>query len=164
LETEFRMTDVTAVRRAVDRLLSGAPGPLLDLLAEDVAFEVTGGGDMTSLKDRGRRPVMDYFTALGGLEASWQIDYTRKGRQVIAWGKGECEFALLFDLSDGMITRFQVIDDLSLFVRRGASPRLHEPGTVMRRGSPHSPPAWCHNRRARPGARAVGQVTPAQSL
>ena len=39
------MDDMIAVRRAVDRLLAGDLEPLLDLLAEDVRFEVAGGGD-----------------------------------------------------------------------------------------------------------------------
>ena len=123
------MNDMIAVRRAVDRLLAGALGPMLDLLAEDVEFEVAGGGDVPGCrKDSGKQPVVDYFTALGGVVAFWQVDYTATGGQVIAWGKesftvehceleGECEFAMVFDLSEGMITRFLVIEDLSSFIR-----------------------------------------------
>jgi hypothetical protein len=39
------MDDLTVVRRAVERLLAGAIGPLLDLLADDVELEVADGGD-----------------------------------------------------------------------------------------------------------------------
>jgi hypothetical protein len=127
------MNDITAVRRAVDRLLGRDLGPMLDLLAENVEFEVATGGDVPGCrKDSGRQPVVDYFTPLGGLVAFWQIDYTATGQQVIAWGKesftiehceleGECEFAMVFDLSEGMITRFLVIEDLPSFIRGGDS-------------------------------------------
>jgi hypothetical protein len=127
------MDDMTAVRLAVDRLLGGDLGPMLDLLAEDVEFELAGGGDSPGYrKDWGKHAVADHFTALGELVAFWQIDYGAVDGQVIAWGKesftvehseleGACEFALVFDLSRGMITRFMVIEDLTSFFRRGGS-------------------------------------------
>jgi ketosteroid isomerase-like protein len=116
--------DMIALRRAVDRLLAEDLDPLLELLAEDVEFEVAGGGDLPDpASGSGRQAVVDYFSALGGLVAFWQIDYGATGGQVIAWGKesftldrsgldGGCEFALVFDLADGMITRLVVIEDL----------------------------------------------------
>ena len=125
------MDDMTAVRRAVDRLLAGALGPLLDLLAEDVELELATGGDVPACsKEAGKQPVVDYFSALGGLVAFWQIDYTAAGEQVIAWGRerftvehceleGGCEFALVFELSDGVIGRLLVVEDLPAFVRGG---------------------------------------------
>jgi ketosteroid isomerase-like protein len=123
----------TAVRRAVDRLLAGALGPLLDLLAEDVELELATGGDVPACrKEAGKQPVVDYFSALGGLVAFWQVDYTATGGQVIAWGResftvehceleGGCEFALVFALSEGKITRLLVIEDLPCFMRGGGS-------------------------------------------
>lgn len=125
------MDDMTAVSRAVDRLLAGALAPMLDLLEDDVEFEVAGArGAPGWRKESGRRPVAEYFTALGGLVAFWQMDYSARGRQVIAWGhesftvehcelEGGCEFALVFELDAGRITRFQVIEDLRRFMRRG---------------------------------------------
>lgn len=127
------MDDMTAVRRAVDRLLGGDLGPMLDLLGEDVELEVAGGGDSPERsKAWGKQAVADHFTALGELVAFWQIDYGARDGQVIAWGKesftvehcgleGGCEFALVFDLSGGLITRFLVIEDLPSFYRRGGS-------------------------------------------
>ena len=128
------MDEMTAVRRAVDRLLAGELAPLLDLLAEDVEFEVAGGGDEPGLQARSRasRRWRTISRALGGLVAFWQMDYTARGEQVIAWGKesftvehcgleGGCEFALVFDLSGGRITRLQVIEDLRAFMRGGGS-------------------------------------------
>jgi hypothetical protein len=130
---EFSMDDITAVRRAVDRLLGGDLGPMLDLLAEGVEFEVAGGGESPqSTKDWGKQAVADHFTALGELVAFWQIDYGAVDGQVIAWGtesftaegcglEGACEFALVFDLARGRVTRFQVIEDLTSFFRLGGS-------------------------------------------
>jgi ketosteroid isomerase-like protein len=127
------MDEMTVVRRAVDRVLAGELGPLLDLLAEDVEFEVAGGGDLPArTKEWGKRAVVEYFAALGQLVAFWQMDYSSTGEQVIAWGKesftvehceieGGCEFALAFDLSGGFIARFLVIEDLPAFMRRGCS-------------------------------------------
>jgi hypothetical protein len=129
---EFPMDDMTAVRLAVDRLLGGDLGPMLDLLAADVEFEVAGAEIRPNRKDWGKEAVADHFTGLGELVAFWQIDYGAVDGQVIAWGKesftvehsgleGACEFALVFDLSRGMITRFLVIEDLTSFFRRGGS-------------------------------------------
>ena len=120
------MNDMTAaVRRAVDRLPEGALGPMLDLLAEDVEFEVAGGGDEPGrTKEVGKQAVVDYFTTIGGLVAFWELDYTATAGQVIAWGKesftvehvgleGGCEFALVLEHFRGTITRFLVIEDLA---------------------------------------------------
>ena len=131
------MDDMTAVRRAVDRLLGGDLGPMLDLLAEDVEFEVEEGGDAPERRRAwGRQAVVDHFAALGELVAFWQIDYGAVDGQVIAWGKesftvegcgleGGCEFALVFDLARGRIQRFLVIEDLRRdprSLRYGGSP------------------------------------------
>jgi hypothetical protein len=143
----FPLDDMIAVRRAVDRLLGGDMGPMLDLLAEDVEFEVAGGGDSPEYRrDSGRQAVADHFTALGELVAFWQIDYGAEDGQVIAWGKesftaepcgleGGCEFALVFDLSRGMIRRFLVIEDLRSFARRfphARRPARRLPSTLAR--------------------------------
>jgi hypothetical protein len=127
------MKDTIDLRRAVDRILLGDLDPMLDLLAADVEFCVAVGGDEpTCLDDSGKQPVVDYFTALRGLVTFWQMDYTARADQLIAWGKesfaienceleGGCEFALVFDLADGLITRFMVVEDLSSFIRGGGS-------------------------------------------
>jgi hypothetical protein len=106
---------------------------MADLLAEDVQFEVAGGGDSPEYRsDSGKQAVVDYFTALGELVAFWQIDYGEENGQVIAWGResfraepcgleGACEFALVFELSRGRIRRFLVIEDLMSFFRRSGS-------------------------------------------
>ena len=39
------MDELTAVKGAVDGLVSGALAPLIELLAKDVEFEVASGGD-----------------------------------------------------------------------------------------------------------------------
>jgi ketosteroid isomerase-like protein len=119
------MDKLTAVSGALDRLPAGALGPLLDLLAEDVEFEVASGGDVRECrKDSGKQAVVDYFAALGGLVAFWQMEYSALGGRVIAWGdesftvdgcelEGGTEFALVLDFRHDMVTRLLVIEDLS---------------------------------------------------
>jgi len=139
VKLEASMENTTAVRTAVDQLLAGNPGPLLDLLADDVELEVADGGDPAgNHTDSGRAAVAGYFTGLGGLPAFWQMDYTAAGEQVIAWGterftldgcglEGACEFALVFEMDDGAISRLLVVEDLRSFVPATASapsPRL----------------------------------------
>lgn len=139
LRLQISTEDLTAVRRAVDRLLAGELEPLLGLLADDVQLEVADGGDAVELtRESGRQAVADYFTALGGITAFWQLDYTAAGEQLIAWGKerftievceleAACEFALVFDLEDGAITRLLVVEDLRAFVRGATADRWAEP-------------------------------------
>jgi ketosteroid isomerase-like protein len=147
------MDDMTAVRRAVDRLLGGDLGPMLDLLAEGVEFEVEEGGDSPARRmDWGKQAVAAHFAALGELVAFWQIDYGAVDGQVIAWGKesftvegcgleGECEFAFVFDLDGGRITRFLVIEDLT----RAGKDIL----TIGSRRLPRSMPMLRHAERGR---------------
>lgn len=123
------MDDVAVVRQAVDRLLEGEVAPLLALLTTDVGLEVACAGDESeSATAWGKQAVADYFTALGGLKAFWQLDYTATGEQVIAWGtesftvegcelQGGCEFALLFEVAFGRITHVTVIEDLRAYPR-----------------------------------------------
>jgi ketosteroid isomerase-like protein len=139
LRSEISTADLTAVRHAVDRLLAGELEPLLGLLADDVQLEVADGGDAVELaRDSGQQAVADYFAALGGITAFWQLDYTAAGEQVIAWGKerftievceleAACDFALVFDLEDGAIARLLVVEDLRAFVRSAMADRWTEP-------------------------------------
>jgi ketosteroid isomerase-like protein len=136
------MDELTAVRGAVDRLVAGALGPLLDLLAEDVEFEVASGGDVPGCrKDSGQQAVLDYFAALGDLPAFWRMDYSAAGGRVIAWGdesftvegcelEGGTEFALVLDLRHDMVTRLLVIEDLSFI------PGWDFPGATVAGGRP----------------------------
>ncbi len=119
------MDELTAVKGAIDRLVSGALAPLIELLASDVAFEVAGGGATPGWrKHSGRQAVADYFDALGDLPAFWRMEYGAVDGRVIAWGVesftvrgcelvGGTEFALVFDLREGGVTRLLVIEDLS---------------------------------------------------
>lgn len=138
LRSQISTDDISAVRQAVDRLLAGDLDPLLGLLAHDVRLEVADGGDAAEIaRDSGPRAVAGYFTALGGVTAFWQLDYTAAGEQVIAWGKerftietceleAACEFALVFDLEDGTVTRLLVVEDLRAFVRGATTPHSAE--------------------------------------
>ncbi len=120
------MDELTAVTGAVDCLVSGAIAPLIELLANDVEFEVASGGDGPGCwKGSGRQAVADYFDALGDVTGFWQMDeYSAIGGRVIAWGdesftvdgcglEGGSEFALVFDLRQGRVTRLVVVEDLA---------------------------------------------------
>ena len=136
------MRDLPPVSQAVDLMLKGELGPLLDLLAEDVEFCVAvGGEEPMCLEDTGRQPIADYLTAVGGLVSFWQIDYTTRGGRLIAWGKesftiekcrleGGCEFALVFDVRGGRISRLLMVEDLPAYIRSGGwlidPPARHE--------------------------------------
>ena len=138
------MDDITAVRQAVDRMLVGELEPMLDLLAENVAFEVAIVGDTPiRLTDSGKESVLDYFSKLGGLVSFRQMDYSARGEHLIAWGKesftlenceleGGCEFALVFDVTDGLITRLVVVEDVPAFIRQPyPSTTFFSPSSIM---------------------------------
>jgi ketosteroid isomerase-like protein len=127
------MDDVARVRQAVDRVLVGDLDPLLALLEDDVAFRVTLGGDTGLCREEtGKDAVASYFGLLDGVVTFWHMDYTAGGDQLIAWGResftvepcgleASSEFALMFDMSDGLITRLTVVEDLPAFIRAGRS-------------------------------------------
>ena len=148
------MDELTAVRGAVDRLVAGALGPLLDLLAEDVEFEVASGGDVPGCKkDSGKQAVLDYFAALGDLPAFWRLDYSAAGGRVIAWGdesftvegcelEGRTEFAFVLDFHRGVVARLLVIEDLSFIPGwdiPGATVAGERPATTRFPGTLHQP-------------------------
>jgi ketosteroid isomerase-like protein len=148
------MDELTAVKGAIDRLVSGALAPLIELLANDVEFEVASGGDAPGCrKHSGQQAVADYFDGLGDLPAFWRMDeFSAIDGRVIAWGdesftmegcglEGGTEFALVFDLSHGRVTRLLVIEDLSFI-----------PGWDFPRASVPAVPAGVRRRRAVRGA------------
>jgi hypothetical protein len=129
--SDTQLGDVTAVRRAVDRLIDGSSEALLDLLTNEVELDDTGGGRVPSRsRESGKQAVADYFTALGALVEFWQVEYSARGRRVIVRVMesftiqhlgldGGCELALVFELSGGLVTRLQVIEDLRSSTRGG---------------------------------------------
>jgi len=148
VKLETSTANTTAIRRAVDQLLAGNTAPLLGLLADDVALEVTDGENLAgNYTESGRAAAAEYFTGLGGLPAFWQMDYTAAGEQVIAWGterftldgcglEGGCEFALVFEIDGGAITRLLVVEDLRAFLRATGSGS--SPGIAVHLGDPPS--------------------------
>jgi hypothetical protein len=140
VQTANTVDDITSVRLAVNSLIEGDIEPLLNLLPDNVEFKLVGGGDeSTIVTDYGQQAVADYFTTLGGFVAFWQVDYTAANRQVIAWGKesftvggtdleGGCQFALVFELSDGMVISLVMVEDLGSWAR----PAKAEDGRVFR--------------------------------
>jgi ketosteroid isomerase-like protein len=155
------MDVMTELRGAVDRVLLGDLEPLLQLLDEDVVFQVYGGCEHSAdnesrfcQEDAGRQAVAHYFTAFGGMVAFWQMDYSARGNQLVAWGsesftvepcglEGGTQFALVFDLSDGKITRLLVAEDLPSFIRDGGASRLAD--SLPLELEIHPIPRWDHS-------------------
>jgi ketosteroid isomerase-like protein len=126
------MDNVALVKTLVDRVLLAAElDPVLHLLADDLSFKVAVPGAMPiCFADSGKQGVVDYFTALGGIVTFWRVEYFAQGKHVIAVGKerfttrdcaltADSDFALVFDVHDGRITRMLVVEDLTSFIKDG---------------------------------------------
>jgi ketosteroid isomerase-like protein len=124
--------NLALVRGILDRMLpSGDLRPLLDGLADDVVLTVATPDDgPDTYHGAGKAAVLDYFGNLVDLFAFWRVTYSSRGARVLVRGEerftlqpsgleAHGEFALLFDLRDGLITRFLVVEDPP---RRWATP------------------------------------------
>src|SRR6267143_6167195 len=139
------MDNTAIVKRLLDRILLAAElDPVLHLLADDLSFKVAIPGAMPiCFADSGKQGVVDYFKALGGIVTFWRVEYFAKGEHVVAVGKerfttgnsaltADSDFALVFDVHNGLITRFLVVEDLTSFIEDGApvlelADRLQDP-------------------------------------
>jgi hypothetical protein len=148
------MDNTALVKQLVDRiLLADDLDPVLHLLADDLSFKVAVPGAMPiCFADEGKQGVVDYFNALGGIVTFWRVEYFAQGEHVIAVGKerfsmdnsaltADSDFALVFDVHDGLITRLLVVEDLTSFIKDGnqvleLANRLKDPlaPTVYRHG------------------------------
>jgi ketosteroid isomerase-like protein len=120
--------NLALVKGILDRMLpSGDLRPLLDGLADDVVFTVATTPDdgPDTCQVAGKAAVLDYFVNLGDLIAFWRVTCSSSGTRVLVRGEesftlqpggleAHGEFALLFDLSDGVITRLLVVEDPSV--------------------------------------------------
>jgi SnoaL-like protein len=126
------MDNVALVKTLVDRILMAADlDPVLYLLADDLSFKVAIPGAMPiCYADSGKQGVVDYFKALGGIVTFWRVEYSAQDEHVIAVGKerftmgngdltADSDFALVFDVRDGLITRLLVVEDLTSFIQDG---------------------------------------------
>ena len=126
------MENVALVKTLVDRILLAADlDPVLHLLADDLSFKVAVPGAMPiCFGDSGKQGVVDYFKALGGIVTFWRVEYSAQGEHVIAVGKerfttrdcaltADSDFALVFDVHNGVITRLLVVEDLTSFIQDG---------------------------------------------
>ena len=126
------MDNVALVKRLVDRILLATDlDPVLHLLADDLSFKVAIPGAMPiCFADSGKQGMVDYFKALGGIVTFWRVEYFGQGEHVIAVGKerftmgnrdltADSDFALVFDVRDGLITRLLVVEDLTSFIKDG---------------------------------------------
>jgi ketosteroid isomerase-like protein len=116
--------NLALVKGILDHMLSsGDLRPLLDGLADDVVFTVATPDDgPDTYQGAGKAAVLDYFVNLGDLIAFWRVTYSSSGARVLVRGEesftlqpggleAHSEFALLFDLRDGLITRLLVVED-----------------------------------------------------
>jgi uncharacterized protein len=124
------MSNVELARRLINPP-DGNWQPLLDRLADDVVFKVTvPEGTPISGEFRGKQAVMGHFERLGELLEFRQeepMEFFGDGERVVVLGKESVEikrsavtvpgseYATVLDFRDGMITRFLVIQDMSVF-------------------------------------------------
>jgi hypothetical protein len=126
------MDNTAIVKRLVDRILQADElDPVLPLLADDLSFKVAIPGAMPiCFADSGKQGMVDYFTALGGIVTFWRVEYIAEGEHVVAVGEerftmenssltADSDFALVFDVHEGLITRLLVVEDLASFLQDG---------------------------------------------
>jgi hypothetical protein len=123
--------NIAVVKRVVEGILAEDLEPALDLLAGDVRFKVAIPGEMPiCFEDSGKQGVIDYFKALGGIVTFWQVEFLGRDEHVIVLGNegftlkdagitARSDFALIFDVHGGLITRFLVVEDLWSFLQDG---------------------------------------------
>jgi SnoaL-like protein len=130
------MDNILLVKSLVDRILLGEDlAPVVHLLADDVVFKVAVADDPPLQSLPGKEAMVEYFRQLGDIVAFWRVQYSGEGEHVLVLGResftiGTCdidvesEFALVFDVYDGLITRFMVVEDLSAFIKDAQLTRL----------------------------------------
>lgn len=126
------MDDIAVVKRVAGGILAQDLEPVLDLIAEDVVFKVAiPGGMPICFEDAGKQAMTDYFSALGGIVTFWKLEFFAQGEHVVVLGNesyilgnrrvmARSDFALVFDVRDGLITRFLVVEDLWSFLQDGS--------------------------------------------
>jgi ketosteroid isomerase-like protein len=115
--------NMTVVKDILDRMLpSGDLRPLLDGLADDAVFAVAApGGGPVMPESTGKAAARDYFATLGDLVTFWRVKVSGNDARVMVQVEesftvqpgglpAHSEYALLFDLRDGLITRLLVVE------------------------------------------------------
>jgi ketosteroid isomerase-like protein len=126
------MDNTARVKRLMDRiLLADDLDPVLHMVADELSFKVAVPGAMPiCFADSGKQGMIDYFKALGGIVTFWRLEYFAEGDHVVAVGKerftletgdlaADSDFALVFDVHNGRITRLLVVEDLASFLEDG---------------------------------------------
>jgi len=113
--------NLALVKEMLDRVLTtGRVRPLLEGLAEDVAFTVTAP-DAKPREATGKAAVREYFQTVGDLVTFWRVKYSRNGERVAVLAEesftiepggleAESHVALLFELRNGLIVRLLVVE------------------------------------------------------
>ena len=115
------MDNLALVKEMLDRMLAtGKVEPLLEALADDVAFTVTAP-EASPCEATGKAAVREYFRAVGDLVTFWRVKYSWSGERVAVLAEecftvapcgleAESHVALLFELRDGRIVRLLVVE------------------------------------------------------
>jgi hypothetical protein len=117
--------DLALVESLLRRMLpSGDIQPLLDALADDVVFTVVSPDGQADMRRAiGKAAVLEYFLTLGDLVTFWRVKqaWSDTARVIILAEESftlqpgslaaQRELALLFELSEGLITRLRIVDD-----------------------------------------------------
>jgi ketosteroid isomerase-like protein len=113
--------NLALVKEMLDRVLTtGEVRPLLEGLADDVAFTVTAP-DAKPRDATGKAAVREYFQTVGDLVTFWRVKYSRNGERVAVLAEesftiepggleAESHVALLFELRNGLIVRLLVVE------------------------------------------------------
>jgi ketosteroid isomerase-like protein len=127
------MSNIALVRSLVERILLAEDlQPVLHLLADDVEFTVAvPDGLSRGHQEAGKDAVIEYFNELGDIVTFWRVKFFDRGEHVVVVGNegfaiqhtditASAEFALVFEVCDGLITRLLVIEDLAELLRDGS--------------------------------------------
>lgn len=127
------MSNIALVKSLVDRILSAEDlQPVLHLLSDDVELTVAiPDGRSTGYQETGKQAVIEYFHELGDIVAFWRVKFFDRGEHVVVVGNegfsiqntpitASTEFALVFEVCGGLITRLLVIENLTDLLRDGS--------------------------------------------
>jgi len=115
--------NVAFIRRLLDPMLeTGDVRLLLDHVPANVRFAVRAPGRVTTLRSTGTADIARYFESLGDLLRFWQATYASSDAGVVAHIEESyvlqpagcavrSELALVFELSNGVITGLLVVED-----------------------------------------------------
>jgi hypothetical protein len=136
------MSDLMLVRRVMDHVLIEDLEPVLDLLSDEVAVNVLrpGGGPGSFEQLSGKQAIHHYFERLGGIVTFWRLRFFDQESHVLVLGQerytttggmeSATDFALVFQIREGVITELLIVEDLTLLLAGRAGTLLPVSGTA----------------------------------